>query len=210
MRRSTVILLIIFLLLGGLVWMTQQPGNPIKNALATSTPTSFLSTDVLINPDKSRINSISIQDVTGKSITIKKTGDQWVVNNGIDQPADQSQAESEAGQALNLKIIKKFDTAPDPAGTGLDNPTFIISIILADSSIFNIKIGKATVTGSGYYAMNTDGRIYILSKSEVDQLTLYLSKPPLLQTATPPAPETQTQLPGATSGDIEGTATSLP
>ena len=126
MRRSTIILLIIFILLGALVWFMQQPGNPIKTALATSTVKASESTQTLINPTSGPINLISIQSADGKNITIDKTSGQWIVKTDHDQPADQGLAESAAGQALNLRIIKAFDTPPDPVGTGLEK-RFIIS-----------------------------------------------------------------------------------
>jgi hypothetical protein len=191
MRRSTLILLILFALLGALAWYMQQPENAIKKALATSTSTPSIASELLISPEKGPIAQISIQDAAGKTVRIDKTSGQWIVKTDQDQPADPSLAESAAGQALNLLIIKKLDTAPDPVGTGLDKPVYTISLNLADGSTFTFKIGKATVTDSGYYTAGPDGAVYILSKSEVDALTYYFDAPPL-----PPA--------------IEGTATSSP
>lgn len=211
MRRSTVILLIIFLLLGSLVWFMQQPGNPLKMALATSTTIASVSMDTLISPDKGPISLILIQDAAGKTVSIDKTSGQWIVKTDHAEPADQSMAESAAGQALNLPIIKKLDTAPDPAGTGLDKPVYTISLTLADGSLFTFKIGKATATGSGYYAAATDSMVYILSKSEVDTLTHNIIEPPFPKAAIPtPASETETPFPGAASGNIAGTATTGP
>ena len=208
MRRPTIILLVVFGLLGILVWYMQQPGNPIKSILATSTPAqSGLISTLLISPDKGPISSISIQDTAGKSVLIAKKAGQWVVNDGQEKAADQSQAESSAGHVLNLPITKKFETAPDPAGTGLDKPAFTISVTLANASIFKFTIGKPTVTGSGYYASTADNVVYILSKSELDSLTLYLTQPPLLLTPTVPAVNT----PGpGTSGPSTVAPTSTP
>ena len=198
MRRPTFILLIVFILLGALVWYMQQPGNPVKSILATSTPlqNGAASPSLLISPDKGPISSISIQDATGKSVLIVKKAGQWVVNDGQEKAADQSQAESAAGHVLNLPITKKFDTAPDPAGTGLDKPSDTISVTLADASIFTFTIGKPTVTGSGYYAKAAGGVIYILSKSELDALTLFLTQPPFVITPTAPFSGSTTPAPG--------------
>ena len=182
MRRPTFILLIVFVLLGVLVWYMQQPGNSIKNALATSTPTQSGIGELLIGPDKGPISSISIQNASGKSVLISKKDGKWIVNDGQEKTADQSQAESAAGHALNLTITKKFDTAPDAAGTGLDKPTYTITITLADASTFTFVVGNQTVTGSGYYARDSSKIIYILSKSELDSLTLYFTQPPLYLT----------------------------
>jgi Domain of unknown function (DUF4340) len=195
MRRSTIILLILFVLLGVLVWYMQQPGNPIKTALATSTSIAATTSDVLVSADKGPLTSISIQDTTGKTVVIEKNDGQWNVKTDQVEPADQSQAESAAGHALNLTIIKKLDTAPDPAGTGLDKPAYLFSLVLADGSTFSFDVGKPTVTNNGYYVKTTDGTVYILSKSELDSLIGYFSAPPTPATAAPPAAETGTQVP---------------
>ena len=184
MRRPTVVLLIVFILLGALVWYMQQPGNSIKNALAPSTPAQSGIAELLISPDKGPISSISIQDANGKSVLIAKKDGQWIVNNGQEKAADQSQAESAAGHTLNLRVTKKFETAPDAAGTGLDKPAYTISITLADASIFTFVVGNQTVTGSGYYARDSGKIVYILSKSELDSLTSYFTQPPLYITPT--------------------------
>jgi len=210
MRRSTIILLIVFVLLGTLVWYMQQPGNPVKLALATATATSSVSSGTLINPNQGPVALVSIQAAGGKTVSIDKTGGQWVVKVAQTEPADQSLAEAAGVQALNLQVVKQFETAPDPAGTGLDKPAYTISVKLADGSTFIFTLGKATVTDSGYYASNPNGVVYILSKNEVDTLIHNFAEPPLLKTASPsPAPETETPNPRATLSAIS-TATTVP
>jgi len=201
MRRSTVILLIIFVLLGTLVWYMQRPGNQIEMALAPATATQSESSGTLINPNRGPIGLILIQAASGKTVSIDKGSGKWIVK--IDQedfPPDQNLAESVAGQALDLQVVKQFETAPDPAGTGLDKPVYNIALKLADGSLFKFNIGKATVTGSGYYANTDDGKVYILNKSKTDTLIFNFAQPPVLKTATPsPASETETPVPGATA-----------
>ena len=216
MRRTTIVLLVLFVLLGALFWFMQQPGNPIKTAMATSTTLPAASQETLISPDKGPVSALSIQDAAGKTILISKKAGQWTVNDGQEKPADQSQAESAAGHVLNLTIVKKFETAPDPAGTGLDKPSFTISATMADGSIFTFMTGKATVTGSGYYAKAPGEIVLILSKSEIEALTHYLAQPPLLATATVPAPLASTPpagMPppaGVPSSSTDATPTSRP
>jgi hypothetical protein len=210
MRRSTALLLVIFVLLGALVWVMQQPGNPVSIALAISTTVPSVASELLISPNQGPLSSITIQDFSGQTLTIKKIAGQWIINANQQGPADQGEAESAAGHVLNLRIVKKLETTPGPAGTGLDKPSFMVSIILADGSPFNFDIGKQTVTGSGYYVKTSVGTVFILSKSEVDSLTSYLSTPPLLNPATPAAIYSVTPLPGSTTGTPLGTPSSVP
>jgi hypothetical protein len=201
MRRSTVIFLIIFVLLGTLVWYMQRPGNQIEMALATATATQSESSGTLINPNRGPISLISIRAAGGKTVSIDKSSGKWIVEiDKEDVPTDQNLAESAAGQALDLQVVKQFENAPDPAGTGLDKPVYNIALKLADGSLYKFNIGKAAVTGSGYYASTEDGKVYILNKSNADTLLFNFAQPPILKTATPsPMPETGTPIPGATA-----------
>jgi hypothetical protein len=211
MRRSTIIFLIIFSVLGIFVWFMQRPGNIIKAAFATSTTNAPVLTETLISPERGPINSISIISADGKSINIDKASGQWIVKTDHDQPADQNLAESAAAEALNLHIIKVFDTPPDPVGTGLDKPVYNVSLLLSDGKLYSFKIGKQTVTGSGYYSETPDKKVIILSKSEVDALINNFLDPPILKNATPPPDSGKnTPTPDASPRNIEGTATGGP
>jgi len=185
MRRSTIILLIIFFALGIFVWYMQQPANPIKLAIATSTITPSFGTDNLISPGNDPIKQISIQDANGKMIIVEKTNTNWVIKTDKTIPADQSMAESAAGECLNVRILKTLEKTPDPAGTGLDKPAYLISCKLESGSVVSFKVGKITATGIGYYAEVTNSNVYILGKSEVDALIQILDQPPFLTTIDP-------------------------
>lgn len=182
MRRSTTVLVITFALLGILVWYSQQPENKITSALATNTSAPETSRLFLVDPNDGPVEIISISDVNGKTVTMDKSSGSWIVKLESEFPADQTQAESAAGQALNLRIIKEFDQTPDLAGTGLTQPIYTIRLGLANKSEFEFSIGVVTATGSGYYVKTRENKLYILSKSEVESLTRYFSTPPLLAT----------------------------
>ncbi len=185
MRRSTVILLTIFVLLAVLVWFMQTPDNPIKKAIATSTTVAEGLNRSLINSQKGPISTISIQGSAGKIVTIDKTSGKWIINMAGDVPADPNLSESAAAQVLYLQILTELDKAPDAAGTGLDKPDYTVSVTFSDSSLYKFEIGKETVTGSGYYSRTFDGKIYILNKNDVDVLLKIYAEPPFLQTPTP-------------------------
>jgi hypothetical protein len=186
MRRSTIILLVIFSLLSILVWYTQTPGNIIKNALATSTSVAAESNDSLIDPTRGPISQISIQDSSGKTVAINKSSVGWSLRiDGTDAPADPNVAESAGAQILAIQIIKKLETAPNALGTGLNKPDYTVSVTLSDQTVYKFQIGKAVATGAGYYAVTQDGKIYILNKSAIDAILNIFIQPPFLQTPTP-------------------------
>ncbi len=195
MRRSTAILLALFFLLGVFVWYTQQPDNLIKAAFVTATAIPPVTKTILVDPNDGPVVSISITDNNGKTMILDKTSGQWIVKIEKEIPADQTQAESAAGQALNLRIIKEFEISPGFGGTGLAKPVYTIALGLANKSSVNFAIGTPTITNSGYYASTTDGKVYILGKDEVDALTQYFTAPPLHSTIPPGIMETETPKP---------------
>ena len=193
MRRSTIALVIIFLILGGFAWVMQQSDNPIKLSMMTSTVTPSIGTNTLILPVYGPISQLTVQNSDGKTITLNKTNSGWVINTDKNISVDQSMTEYAAAQCLNLQIIKKLEKAPEVSGTGLDKPTYKVSCKQADGSLISFKVGKETVTGSGYYVELSSGIIYILGKSELDTLIQNLAVPPIQINNQTPNPENETR-----------------
>jgi len=188
MRRLTWILLILFFALGIFVWFKRLPENEIKTiwSLGTPTPTTF--TENLISPENGPINKVSVQKVGGNKVTIDKTSGKWIVVTAIKRDADQNLAEEIAGQALDLRINRKFTTAPSSRDTGLNQPDYKITLLLINGSLFSLDIGKQTVIGSGYYVGTEEGSVYIIRQNEIDSLISILDDPPMVasKTETPP------------------------
>jgi hypothetical protein len=198
MRRSTVILVVLFAALGLLYWYVQQPGNVVKQSLATSTTTAQPLSD-LLRPDQGPVSQIVVQSADGKTVTLKKSGGIWLVATDHEAPANQESAEMIAQGVLSLKTVAKLEKAPDLATIGLSKPAYTISMVLLDGSPYTFKVGNATVTGSGYYTQMSDGSIVVVDKHAIDSLINIIAEPPFLQTATPePAPVSETPIPDVT------------
>jgi hypothetical protein len=189
MRRSTIVLVVLLAALGLLYWYMQKPGNVIKQALATSTPTAPAPLSNLISPNQGPVSKISIQDAAGKAVSLQKAGGIWLVTAGYEAPANQEFSEAIAQQILSLRLDVRLEKAPELASLGLDNPNYTVSLILQDGSLYTFKIGAATVTESGYYVQANDGSIGVIDKYTIDMLITLIVEPPLLQTATPAVPE---------------------
>ena len=196
MRRSTIVLVILFAALGLLYWYMQKPGNVIKQALATSTTTAPQSLPDLIRPDQGPVSQISIQRADGKTVALKKAGGIWLVTTDHEAPANQDQAGSIAQSVMSLRRVANLEKTPDLASIGLNNPAYTVSLTLNDGSLYTFKVGNATVTGSGYYVRTNDGSVAVVDKNAIDTLINLIVEPPFLQTATPsPAPATETPAP---------------
>lgn len=201
MRRSTLVLTLIFILLAALTWFMQQPGNPITKVFSPAITVSPTSEVTFVINGKGPLNEISIRDTTGRTVVFTNENNNWAFKTDRVNLTDQTLANNAASQAVYLRIIKKFNTSPDPAGTGLNNPTYAISLVFSDGTKLSLRIGNVTVTKSGYYAATEDGHVYILGKDEVDALTNIFSQPPVQITVSPTAGiETETPLPVSTNG----------
>jgi len=177
--------LITLIILALFAWYMQTPGNPIKKALATSTTVAADSYGSLINPIKGPVSRISIQDAAGKTVAIDKSSGTWMIKTATQAAADQDQAEAAAGQIVYLRIVTALEQAPDPVGTGLNTPAYSVESVLADGSPYNFKIGKTTVTSSGYYVQAMDGKVFVINKSDLDSVLKIFTNPPFLKTPTP-------------------------
>lgn len=198
MRRSTIVLLVLFVALGLLYWYTQQSGNVVTHALATSTSTEQALSD-LIRPDQGPVSQITVQSADGKTVTLKRSGENWLVVTDHETPANPETAETVAQSMLYLRPVAKLDKALDPATIGLSKPAYTVSLVLLDGSPFTFKVGIATVTGSGYYAQTNDGNVVVLDKNTIDGLIKLVAEPPFLQTDTPePASVSETPAPNVT------------
>jgi len=186
MRRSTIILLILLTALGVLYWYMQKPGNAIQQAFATRTTTAPVMLTSLIGPDQGPVSRISIQSAAGQPVILENNNGLWQVTADRQGPANPDLAAEAAKTVMSLRLVTKLEKAPDPAGTGLDHPAYTVSLILLDGSPYTFKVGKLTVTESGYYILANDGSVVVVDKGKIDALTSLASKPPFLGTAPNP------------------------
>lgn len=187
MRRPTVILVVLFVLIAGLTWVMQQPNNPIRQALtASATP---VSENLLVSPNNGMISRLEIKDISGKTMILDNGSGLWTINAGKDGPADQKRAETAVSLVYSMRIISKLESAPDPSGTGLDKPAYS-AIITQEAGVTSFKIGKLSATGSGYYVQKSDGSLSIISKDGVDSFIQNLTNPPFAQALPSPTGNT--------------------
>jgi hypothetical protein len=199
MRRSTVVMLVLLVIVAGLYWYSQQPGNAVTRVLnpGPTATTSYLG--FLVSPEQGPVSHISIERADGKSVVLDNSTGSWMVV-AVDgsYPADPASAEGAISQVQSLRIVAKLDSAPDAAATGLDKPAYTFTFTLVDGSTMILKVGKSTVTQSGYYIGRQDGSVVIVGTYSIDPLTELVDAPPYLHTPTPsPVPPTETPVPTA-------------
>ena len=181
MKRSTVIVLIVFLALVGLVvYLNQKEPVVEESDVPTSEPARFL-----FSENDGLPTSIDIQDSNGNQVVIARNdAGVWVLEMPIEAEADQASAQAAASQITSLRILSSVEVAP--ADAGLVQPSHVLTVKLSADTQKTVRIGDLTPTESGYYSQsNGSDEILILSKSGVDALFTLLDSPPVaIETAT--------------------------
>ncbi|RPH58748.1 MAG: DUF4340 domain-containing protein [Chloroflexi bacterium] len=196
-KRPTWIMLILLAAAAGLYWYLQQPDNLASKAFnAGATPTLGMTGSVI--PPEKIVDGFSLESAEGQVVSIVHENGTWMVVAGKKDVANQDEAASAINQIQALQSIVKIDQASDLATFGLDQPSYILKLVITDGTIITLKIGDATAIDNGYYAQKEDGTVIVISKYAIEFLTQVLAEPPFQATANPeatPEPGTPTLTP---------------
>lgn len=184
-RRSTWIVLGLFVLLVGFTLLFQRYQANKSAYTATTTPT--IAPVYLFNLGDARVDEIKIDDSTGKNIDLKRdsASSSWsIVGTPADQ-ADSSSIESMSTQLISIKVQETLTETLPLASIGLEPATYTITVTTSTGSQLVTYVGAQTAIGSGYYIRNDTGQLMIVDKTSMDDILNLLKNPPLLPTATP-------------------------
>jgi hypothetical protein len=184
MKRSTGIVLVIFLALVGLLFYLNQKESPAEEQDATPVPP----TEFLFDASLGAPVSIDIKSEAGEQVAIVRNEDGvWVLKQPIETEANQGSAEAAASQLSSLRIESRLKVASDAAG--LVQPSFILTVEMGDGTVNTVRIGDLTPTGIGYYVqVNDSDETIIVDKTGLDALLVLVESPPYIDetgTSTP-------------------------
>jgi len=197
MQRSTIIVLVLLALLGGVYWYTQQEDNALSAALAgTPTPLPALP-GYLLDPYSKFATSLSIRKADGTQVSLEFKDNLWEARSGTTllEPVDQQAADSAAFAVQDLRILSEVEGWTSLADFGLNEENAsVMEAGFSDGTSLTVWIGNPTVTGSGYYVRNMDqpGKILVVNKLSLDGILSLPENPPVLPTdilESTPTPE---------------------
>lgn len=188
LRRSTVVVLIVFLVLLGVAVYLQR--NPLSETTETaSTPT--LAPD-LFAFGTATINKVRVENNEGKAVELVKNGvDNWDITSM--GPADASKVGPAITQLSTAKILSKLEPVPALSVVGLNPPVNKITIGLDDGRVLDLDVGVETPTKSGYYVRVEGEEPVVVYRYSVISILDMLEEPPL--SPTPLITETVMPLP---------------
>jgi hypothetical protein len=181
-RRTTWIILGIFIVLFGLAWYLQR-NKPAAAVQATATP----GRQYLFDVQESNINKLEIANQQGQRVVLgRDSSGVWSLQVPKADATDVSQAESAVTQLVTLSVVNTISATPQPDASGLNSPTDVITLTMKSGPLQIAYIGKSTPIQNGYYAqLGKDGPVMVVKTDSVDALLRILDSPPILGTATP-------------------------
>lgn len=194
MRRSTIVFVLLFVVAAGVYYFLSNREEPADITL-TLEPEDVVT--YLFSADEGVPAGIRIESKDGAMVEVARDADNaWALIQPFEAAANSGSVEAAASQITTMRVL---DTLPDVDldVVGLKNPEYELTVKFAGVER-NVSIGVITPTGTGYYALNQDGEVVIVSASAVDGLLNLLNNPPYLETPTPSPTATETPLPTPT------------
>jgi len=192
MRRSTVVMLVLFLVMAGAYYYVNNREQPadIEVTLEPQEEVSYL-----FKAEDGLPTNIRVEAASGEVVELARNADNaWEIKQPFEAAADQGSSEAAASQLTTIRIIDEV-TGIDPKELGLDSPEYTLVVKFNNDVERIVEIGVVTPTESGYY-VRTNDQIVIVSRAAIDPLIGLLTAPPYAETLTPsPIPPTATQTP---------------
>ena len=144
--RSTFLLLLLFLAIGGYAWFVERERPP-----ASETDASERAFDVAAG----RITDLTVNAANGDVTTLTRTENEidWVVAAPFETEADDNAATAIATTLAALDIRREVEQeAADLAPFGLTDPTVSVTFATPDGEPLTLSVGDETPTGGERYA----------------------------------------------------------
>lgn len=180
-RRSTWFLLGTFLvLLVGVFIMGRLQAQ--DNDETTATPTN----PPLFNSEGSLITGlrISARDDGLIELNLDEEGS-WTLVNLPAETADATRIASAINTIEGLNLLTRIADPPALEIIGLEPANYRIRVRYENGREESLIVGVKTPTQNGYYVMEEDGTVGIVTSFNVDSLLELLTSPPVIKTATP-------------------------
>jgi Domain of unknown function (DUF4340) len=202
-KRNTWILLAIFIVVLGAALLIQKT-NILQPA---ATPSATLNPPLLGNSNDP-ITGIILSDQHGLDIVSKLGSDnQWAIQQPAGLQISQGSMQLILSDLNGISIQATLLSQLPLESTGLQLPTYSITLTYQSGQTHLIKVGNLTSTQSGYYVQLDSGKTVIVNQSSIDNVVGVLKS----MTYTPtPTLTTSTTKPQSTPVTVTPSATPIP
>ncbi len=181
MRRSTLVLVVAFLALLGVVYYLQNKplkAEPLPTGAATITPQPPMVFDV---SDSSLIQTLRVEDASGNYVVFQRdsTGT-WMMTEPVPDMIDAALVDEAAVQMAGTRALTSINPQLGLDAIGLTKPVNIVTIVLVDGTRQVLQVGNLTPTGSGYYVRQANGTVAVAGKYNMMPVLDLLVTPPIV------------------------------
>ena len=184
LRKNTLILVGVFAVLVTALLLIQRnrelnPALPESDAPTVPPPT------FLFDFASESVVNVLVEGQDGQIVEMQKDADgTWVLVQPPTLPegTDQSSISSAIGQLGTVRVLNELANPPGLDVLGLDQPTATITLTLDSGQTTTVQIGSSSPTGNGYYIRVDGAATKLVDKFLFDQLTGFLTAPPILPT----------------------------
>jgi hypothetical protein len=171
-KKSTWIMLVIFLVAVGFTYYFQNSPTPVVNP----TPLPTLLPKLVSGWVSSDIIQIDVQKSDNKFFSIQRdsTG-QWELANLDTRPLDQGKVEELISTIMATTVQTSLKQGQEMDMLGLMNPAIIIKMKNTKGEGLNINVGNATPTDSGYYVQINQDLPVVIGKTNADDFSRLLN-----------------------------------
>lgn len=159
--KTTVILIVLLIVVGGAVWFSNRgPAAPDQAIEQPAGPQGRKLLDISAD----HVNRLSITDDAGKRTNVEKTGGQWRMVEPVDSPAVEFAVRGLVGQITDLHSHGRPSSDPGDAA-GLDKPRYRIELGTDDGKTVKLVLGNKAGMGDVMYARLNGGDINLVDAS---------------------------------------------
>ena len=185
-RKSTWIVVVIFILLLSVLFLQQN--ETFGLTLQKSTATATIIPKLFAGLTSSNLTQMDIQLAVELTYALERNGArEWQIVQANQMPilADQGIVEQAVSSIASLTPISVLEAGSDLEKLALVNPIFVARLENTNGRQDTLKIGRQTPTLSGYYVQINDGIPVVVNSYAAEDLLNLLAQPPL-QAVPPP------------------------
>lgn len=183
-RRTTLVLVILFLLIGGYAYYSQQQTPNPQASPSFTPPATPVTVFEFISDSVAKIEVRNLHD--NRVTSVNRVVGNWIMEAPSNLPADTTIVNGIVTELVHLTSTRVITTATDLSAFGLVTPTLQARMIMTDTTNYALNVGNQVPDKSGYYAAYPgDARIFIITAAVYQDLDNFVNNPPFPPTVTP-------------------------
>ncbi|GAP20510.1 DUF4340 domain-containing protein [Leptolinea tardivitalis] len=173
-KKPTLILLGILIILGAVAWWTQKAQPDFLKADMTATPTTVPSPFTAWKFENTRLIKYQNPDGSPLDLRMGKDFNSWSIDQDSAIPVNSGKVMQLISELQYMKPIAKLESATADDAMGLDAGAKIITLVDDKGATIEMKLGQPTATTSGTYVKVADS-YYIVNTPVVEEITKILT-----------------------------------